>query len=88
MTHAPLIWSPPESGTPLLKAFLEKTAQFHNGLHDIHRWSVEKPEQFWAQLWDFSNVIGEKGENVFVASTLPKSEFFPDAGAIVFAVTP
>jgi len=79
MTHAPLIWSPPESGTPLLKAFLEKTAQFHNGLHDIHRWSVEKPEQFWAQLWDFSNVIGEKGENVFVASTLPKSEFFPDA---------
>ena len=79
MTHAPLIWSPPESGTPLLKAFLEKTAKFHKGLDDIHRWSVEKPEQFWAQLWDFSNVIGEKGENVFVASTLPKSEFFPDA---------
>ena len=79
MTHAPLIWSPPESGTPLLKAFLEKTAQFHNGLHDIHRWSVESPDQFWSQVWDFSHVIGEKGTSAVVPSTLPASEFFPDA---------
>lgn len=79
MTHAPLIWSPSESGTPLLKAFLEKTAQFHNGLHDIHRWSVESPDQFWSQVWDLSHVIGEKGRRAVVPSTLPASEFFPDA---------
>jgi len=79
MTNAPLIWSPPESGTPLLKAFLEKTAQFHNGLDDLHRWSVESPDQFWSQVWDFSHVIGEKGTRAVVSSTLPTSEFFPDA---------
>jgi len=79
MTNAPLIWSPPESGTPLLKAFLEKTAQFHNGLNDLHRWSVESPDQFWSQVWDFSHVIGEKGTRAVVPSTLPASEFFPDA---------
>lgn len=79
MTNAPLLWSPPESGTPLLKAFLEKTAQFHNGLSDLHRWSVENPDQFWNQVWDFSHVIGEKGTRAFAPSTLPASEFFPGA---------
>ncbi|TSA47164.1 MAG: hypothetical protein D4R50_03610, partial [Actinomycetales bacterium] len=79
MTHAPLIWSPPESGTPLLQAFIEKAAKFHKGLDDIHRWSVESPDQFWSQVWDFANVIGEKGTSAVVPSTLPASEFFPDA---------
>jgi acetoacetyl-CoA synthetase len=79
MTDAQLIWSPPESEKPLLKIFVEETSSFHQGLNDIHRWSVEKPEEFWSQVWDFNKVIGEKREQACIPSTLPTSKFFPEA---------
>lgn len=31
---------------------------------DLHRWSTGSPEQvnnFWTSLWDYSNIIGDKG---------------------------
>jgi acetoacetyl-CoA synthetase len=46
----------------------------------LHRFSVERPADFWSQLWDFAGVVGEKGERIFVdAADMRGARFFPDA---------
>ncbi len=31
---------------------------------DLHKWSVASPDEFWAQIWDFCGVVGERGSQV------------------------
>jgi len=50
------------------------------GVHALHRWSVDAPEAFWAAVWDFAGVIGERGRRVAVdLDRMPGARFFPDA---------
>jgi acetoacetyl-CoA synthetase len=47
---------------------------------DLHRWSVDRREDFWSLVWDFCGVVGEKGERVLVdGDRMPGASFFPDA---------
>ena len=48
---------------------------------DLHRFSVTAPAQFWSSLWDFSQVIGDKGEPPYLADAeqMPGARFFPKA---------
>ena len=47
---------------------------------ELHRWSVDRREDFWSLLWDFCGVVGEKGERVLVdGDRMPGASFFPDA---------
>ena len=46
---------------------------------DLHDASVRERETFWSCIWDFCNVIGEKGDRVLGADTMPGAVFFPDA---------
>jgi len=46
----------------------------------MHRWSIEQPEQFWASVWDFSQVRGEQGSRVLVnGDKMPGAQWFPEA---------
>ncbi|CAM3895793.1 acetoacetate--CoA ligase [Lederbergia lenta] len=48
----------------------------------FHGWSVEQPEEFWSALWDFANIIGEKGERVLLPPAdggMLGAKWFPDA---------
>ncbi|MEK3889939.1 acetoacetate--CoA ligase [Bacillus sp. FSL K6-3431] len=48
----------------------------------FHQWSVDQPEEFWSAIWDFTNIIGEKGEKAFVPPTksgMLGAQWFPDA---------
>ena len=47
----------------------------------VHRWSIKQPEQFWALLWDFTQVIcDERGQRVTSADdNMTRARFFPDA---------
>ncbi|WP_420963851.1 acetoacetate--CoA ligase [Brucella sp. IR073] len=46
----------------------------------LHRWSVDEPEQFHSRLWDFLDIIGEKGTTVVEpGGHLRKTRFFPEA---------
>jgi acetoacetyl-CoA synthetase len=47
----------------------------------LHRWSVDRPEQFWPTLWDFAGVIAERrGERVVLnGDRMPGAKWFPDA---------
>jgi acetoacetyl-CoA synthetase len=47
---------------------------------DLYRWSIEEPEQFWKEVWDFCELIGEPGAQVLAdAHKLPGARWFPDA---------
>ncbi len=46
----------------------------------LHRWSVESPELFWRDLWDFCGVRGEPGETVLLnGDQMPGAQWFPQA---------
>ena len=46
---------------------------------DLWRFSVDRPEDFWAAVWDFCGVIGEPGDRVVRdREKMPGARFFPD----------
>ncbi|WP_010677618.1 acetoacetate--CoA ligase [Bacillus timonensis] len=48
----------------------------------LHRWSIAQPEKFWSAVWDFTGVIGEKGERIMVPPNdggMLGTRWFPDA---------
>ena len=46
----------------------------------LQDFSLADPERFWSALWDFTGVVGDKGECVFVdAPDMRAARFFPDA---------
>ncbi|MFA7268906.1 MAG: acetoacetate--CoA ligase [Sterolibacterium sp.] len=51
-----------------------------NGYAELHRWSIEHPEQFWASLWDFARIEGRRGARVLVdGDKMPGAQWFPEA---------
>jgi acetoacetyl-CoA synthetase len=47
---------------------------------DLHRWSVDNPGAFWSLLWDFADVIGDRGGQALQAvDSMWQAQFFPDA---------
>ena len=47
---------------------------------ELWKWSIEKPEKFWDSIWDYSNVLGKKGEILLKdKDKMPGARFFPNA---------
>jgi acetoacetyl-CoA synthetase len=47
---------------------------------ELHRWSVEQRDDFWALLWSFAGVRGEQGRRRLVdGDRMPGAQWFPDA---------
>ncbi len=62
-----ILWSPtPEIITAAnITHFARYVGLEHAPYEVLHRWSLAKPGAFWGALWDFCQVIGERGERVF-----------------------
>ncbi|AUN95093.1 acetoacetate--CoA ligase [Pseudazoarcus pumilus] len=46
----------------------------------LHRWSVEHRAEFWGAVWDFCEVIGQRGESVLESrDAMPGAKWFPEA---------
>ncbi|MDX1736268.1 MAG: AMP-binding protein, partial [Halioglobus sp.] len=47
----------------------------------LQQWSLENPEDFWSSVWDFCEVVGDRGgERVLLDGDLfPGARWFPDA---------
>ena len=47
----------------------------------LHRYSIEQRSEFWRAVWDFCNVVGERGTGPVVQNgeRFPGSRWFPDA---------
>ena len=76
--------SPARIASAAMTRFAESVAAKHGvGLPDydaLWRWSIDRPEAFWREIWDFGGVIGTRGERALVdADRMPGARFFPDA---------
>jgi acetoacetyl-CoA synthetase len=46
----------------------------------LQGFALERPDDFWSALWDFTGVIGDKGDRAFVdGPDMRDARFFPDA---------
>ena len=51
-----------------------------DGYDALWRWSIEQQGEFWSAVWDWSGVVGDKGDRVFVdGDHMPGARYFPDA---------
>ena len=58
------------------KKLLKYSPEFKN----LWEWSVNKPELFWSEIWDFTKVKGIKGKKIIEKNkTFYKTLFFPNS---------
>ena len=60
------LWSP-STTEQNINLFIDKIGKKNTFLsyQDLHIWSIEKKEIFWDKLWEFTNIIGEKNDQIF-----------------------
>ena len=81
------LWTPPpaRAAATNLAAFMAAVRRRHGvdiaGYDDLHRWSIERPQAFWAELWDFCGIVAEaRGARVVEDfDRMPGARWFPDA---------
>jgi acetoacetyl-CoA synthetase len=44
--------------------------------HDLWQWSVDQPADFWARLWEFFDVLGERGPGPVLTGQMPAARWF------------
>ena len=77
------LWQPSEKlkEKSLLRDFC-KFINFEssNNFKDIWQWSVDNPEEFWSNFWDYSEIIGDKGNEIIKKNKVfNKTKFFSDS---------
>ena len=80
------LWTPSEKKiedctlTRFARFASQKTGLSFNSYDEIHSWSCDTSAQFWDLLWDFANVVGDKGnKTVDDGSKMPGALYFPEA---------
>jgi acetoacetyl-CoA synthetase len=49
-----------------------------SGYQRLWEWSVERPAEFWTSLWDYFEVLGERGDGTALTEgTMPDVHWFP-----------
>ena len=47
---------------------------------DLHRFSIDHPDDFWLMMWEFGGIVGDRGSTVVRdLDKMPGARFFPDA---------
>ncbi|MBI1260733.1 MAG: acetoacetate--CoA ligase [Rhizobiales bacterium] len=80
------LWSPsPEAiASSNMTAFMAFLSARHGlefaSYEGLHAWSVAHPDEFWSDIWDYADVIGEKGAVALAdGEKMPGARFFPEA---------
>ena len=87
MATPPILWNPSEQTveSALATQFARQMVRKHrlelNSYPEFYRWSVDDPELFWSEVWDFCGVIASrKGQTVLVdGDKMPGARWFPEA---------
>tara|TARA_A100001011_G_scaffold377062_1_gene440331 strand:+ start:473 stop:2398 length:1926 start_codon:yes stop_codon:yes gene_type:complete len=77
------LWKPSSKlvENSILKNFTKYIGlDFKNNFKKLWKWSIDNPEIFWSKFWDFSKIIGTKGNIILEKNKIfNKSKFFPDS---------
>ena len=77
------LWNPSEQNKQ--ESLLEDFSKFINlksnhSFKTLWKWSVDHPEEFWSKFWDYSKIIGDKGNEIIKYNKIfNKTKFFPDS---------
>ena len=86
MSANKVLWSPSQKQTDEanITSFITYVNQTHHqDLSDydsLYQWSISEKENFWSTLWDFTEILGDKGERVLIdGDNIEAAQWFPDA---------
>ncbi|HYD58583.1 MAG TPA: acetoacetate--CoA ligase [Burkholderiales bacterium] len=87
MSEPKLLWQPSAKDIEdaLVTHFARHVVRKHrlelNTYPDFHQWTVDHPETFWSELWDFAGVVASrKGATVLAdGDKMPGARWFPEA---------
>ncbi len=76
------LWKP--SRQKIQDSVLEDFSNFvkfkPSNFKELWKWSVSNPEIFWDKFWDYSKIIGDKGQKIIKKNKIfNKNKFFPDS---------
>ena len=82
-----ILWQPGERAieeaqlTQFARQVIRKRQLEVNSYPEFYRWSVDNPEEFWSDAWDFCGVIASrKGSTVLAeGDKMPGAHWFPEA---------
>src|SRR6266513_230320 len=87
MAIPPILWQPSEGAieqaqiTQFARQIVRKRRLELNSYPEFYRWTVDNPEEFWSDVWDFCGVIASRrGSSVLVdGDKMPGAHWFPEA---------
>src|ERR1700704_4011812 len=87
MAAPDILWTPSEETieSALATQFARQMVRKHhlelNTYAAFHQWTVDNPETFWSEAWDFCGVVASrKGSTVLVdGDKMPGAHWFPEA---------
>jgi acetoacetyl-CoA synthetase len=80
-----VLWTPsPEriaaSRMAQYQRWLSSARNVHTGDYEtLWRWSVSDIDAFWSSVWDYFEVVGDRGPVALADARMPGAEWFPDA---------
>jgi acetoacetyl-CoA synthetase len=82
-----MLWQPPPeriARANLTRFIAQVNQRWAAGVSDhasLYEWSVREPAKFWESMWDFAEVIGDKGSAPFLvdAQRMPGAKWFAQA---------
>lgn len=81
-----MLWQPSQAQVEasLIHAFMNhisaQRATPVTSYDELYQWSINCREEFWSSLWDFTGIIGTKGDQTLLCPDLmEESQWFPEA---------
>ncbi|MFI6710204.1 acetoacetate--CoA ligase [Nonomuraea sp. NPDC050478] len=73
-----LLWEPTDEivARAELTRYLAWLGRPGEAYEDVWQWSVDHPAEFWSSIWDYFQVVGERGDGPVISGTMPGTEWF------------
>ncbi|MEU6997127.1 acetoacetate--CoA ligase [Nonomuraea sp. NPDC046570] len=76
-----LLWEPSaeDVANAKISRYFEWLGRAGASYQEVWQWSVDDPAAFWASIWDYFGVVGERGDGPVMTGTMPGVEWFAGA---------
>ena len=86
MNEALPLWTPSQASIDAanMTRFIAQVNQRHGlsivDYDALYQWSIDQKEAFWSEVWDFCDIIGDKGDRILIdGEDIERAQWFPDA---------
>jgi acetoacetyl-CoA synthetase len=86
MTEQQPLWTPSQASIDaanMTRFITQVNRDYDLSISDydaLYQWSLDQKETFWSEIWDFCEIIGDKGERILLGGeNIESAQWFPDA---------